>query len=199
MLAQLTWTVRIVGISRRQERHIVGLGVRPTLLKSRVPEGEVLQAKDFPHAILLDVLVLVDATLPPLHQAPRVCVLDALMGARRHHAAEATFRASALVVHVDDALDLGVIEQEAVHRAITAGHEGLGEAIDVEPLHALFAIVAATEELDARVRMIGVQLSNLVSSAKGDGIGHWASHLLVQALVEIVAVLVLELANFLLI
>jgi hypothetical protein len=154
VFAQLIGPIRVVGIRRRQERHVVGLGVRPALLKGRVPEGEVLQAEDLPHAILLDVLILVDAALPPLYEAPRMCVLDALVGARRHHAAEAALRARALGVYVDDALNLRVIKQEAVHGAIAAGDEGFGETADVQPLYALFAIVAAAEEFDTGVWMV---------------------------------------------
>jgi hypothetical protein len=57
-----------------------------------------------------------------------------------------------------------VIEQEAVYGAIATGYEGFGETADVETLDALFAVVAASEELDARVRVVGVELGNLIMS-----------------------------------
>jgi hypothetical protein len=58
-----------------------------------------------------------------------------------------------------------VIEKEAVDGAITAGYEGFRETTDIETLDALLAIVAASKELDARVGMVGVELSDLVMSA----------------------------------
>lgn len=165
VIAQLVRPIWIVGVCGRQKRNIIGLGVRPALLKGRVPERKVFQAENFPDAILFDVLVLVDAAFPPLYKTSWVGVLDAVVGTRRHHAAEAALCAGALVVHVDNALDLGVVEQETVYGTIAASDKSLREAANVEPLHALFAIVATTEEFDARICVVGVELSDLPSLA----------------------------------
>jgi hypothetical protein len=165
VLAKLVRAVRVLGKGRGQERHVVGLGVRPPLLKGRVPERKVFQPEDLPYAVLLDILVLVDASFPPLYEATRVRVFDALVRAGRHHATEAALRAGTFEVHVDNALDLRVIEQKAMDGAVAAFHKGIGEAPDVEAPHALLAIVAAAEELDARVGVVRVELSNLGLSA----------------------------------
>jgi hypothetical protein len=162
MIAKLIRAIRILGEGRGQKGHVVGLGVRPSFLERRMPEGEVLQPEDLPHAILLDIFVLIDASFPPLYEPARVRVLDALVGTGRHHAAETALCTCTLGVHVDDALDLRMVEQEAVYRAIAAGHKCFGEAANVETLHAFFAIVAAAEELNARVRMVGIEVGNLV-------------------------------------
>jgi hypothetical protein len=165
MIAQDIRPIRVIRVRRGQERHVVGLRVGPAFLERRVPERKVLQPEDLPHAVLLDVLVLVYATLPPLYQPTWVRVLDAFVGAGGHHAAEATLRSRAVCVDIDDALHLRVVEEEAVNGPIAASYEGFREAADVETLDSLFAMVAASEELDARVRMVGVELGNLLTSA----------------------------------
>lgn len=199
VLTQLVRSLRVFRICLGHEGHVVGLGVRPALPKLGVPEGEVLQPEDLPHAILLDVLILVYAALPPLHQPTRVRVLDALVRAGGHHASESALGTGAFGVDVDDALDLGVIEEETVDWPVAAVHEGLREAADVEAADAVLAIVAAAEELNAGVRVVGVEVDNLEPSVANTATCNGAAHLLVQALVEIVAVLVLQLAHFLLV
>lgn len=136
--------------------------MRPPLFEGRVPEGEVLQPEDLPHSILFDVFVLVYTTFPPLHQAARVCVFDAIVGTGRHHAPEATFGSGAFCVDVDNALHLWMIEKKPMHRTIASGYEGIREATDIESLNALLAIVSASEELNACVRVIGVEVGDLL-------------------------------------
>jgi len=55
-----------------------------------------------------------------------------------------------------------VIEKKAMHRAIASGYEGIREATDVESLDALLAIVSASEELNACVWVIGVEVGDLL-------------------------------------
>jgi hypothetical protein len=195
MITQNIRPIRVIRVRRGEEGHVVGLRVRPALLERRVPEREVLQPEDLPNAVLFDVLILVYAALPPLYQPAGVRVLDAVMGASGHHAAKATLRSRAVCVDVDDTLHLWMVEQKAVNGAIAAGYEGFREAADVETLDALFAMVAAPKELDARVRMISVELGDLIVSVFLLCIGRVQFHLLVEALVEIVAVRVLKLAD----
>lgn len=96
-----------------------------------MPEREVPQSKNLPHTVLFDILVLVYASFPPLHQTARVRIFDAFMCTCGHHAAEAAFSAVAVGADVHDTLDLRVVEKEAVDGAIAAFHEGFGEATDV--------------------------------------------------------------------
>lgn len=92
------------------EWHVIWLGVRPTFVKGRMPKGKILESEDLPHTILFNVLVLVHTTFPPLHQAAGVCVLDTLVCAGGHHAAEAALCMCALCIDVDYALHLRVIK-----------------------------------------------------------------------------------------
>jgi hypothetical protein len=94
-----------------------------------------------------------------------VCVLDAVVGAGGHLTPEATFCSPAVWIDVDYALHLGVIEEEAVYGSIAPGYEGVREAADVQALDAFFAIITASQEFDARVRVVGVELGDLVMSA----------------------------------
>lgn len=48
----------------------------PTALKLGVPEREVPVPEQLPHAILLEVLVLVEPALPPLYVTARVSLVD---------------------------------------------------------------------------------------------------------------------------
>jgi hypothetical protein len=77
-----------------------------------------------------------------------------LVGARAHHAGEPTLGSGAILVHVDDALHLRVIEKEAVYGAIATCNEGFGKAPNVETLHTLLAIVAAAKEFDAGIGVV---------------------------------------------
>ena len=74
-----------------------------------MPERKVLQPEDSPRAILLDVLILIYTSLPPLYKATGVRVLNAFVGTGGHHAAEAAFGSGAFSVNVDNALHLGMI------------------------------------------------------------------------------------------
>jgi hypothetical protein len=199
VLAEFVRPIWIVRIRRRKERHIVGLCMRPTLLESSMPEGKVFQPENLPHAALLDVLVLIDAALPPLYQSTWVRVFDALVSAGRHHTPKTPLGACTLGVHIDDALDLRVVEEEAVDRPVAPVHEGLSEAADVKASDTIFAVVATAEELDARVGMVREQFSNLLVIKGGLKTGKWVYYLLVETLVEVVAVLVLELSDLFLV
>lgn len=48
-----------------------------------------------------------------------------------------------------------------MYRAVTTLDEGIGKATDVQPLDTFFAIVAAAEELDACIGMVGEEVSDL--------------------------------------
>ena len=161
VIAQNVRPVRICGVGLREKRHVVRLGMRPAFFERRMPKGKVLQSEDFPHTVLFDIFVLIYPAFPPLYQTARMCVLDAVMGASRHHAAEATLCTCAFIVDIDDALHLWVIEEEAMDRTVTSSYEAFREAANIEALYALFAIVATTEELDTRVRVVGIEIGNL--------------------------------------
>lgn len=138
---QLVRAIWILWEGRGHEWDVVWLGVRPAFVELGMPEREVLEPEDLPYTILLDVFVFIYATFPPLYQPTWVGVLDAFMGARGHHAPEASFGPRAITIYVDDALYLRVIEEEAVHRAVATSYKGFGKATDIQPLHTLLPIV----------------------------------------------------------
>jgi hypothetical protein len=199
-IAQDIWPIWILWIRLREERYVVGLGVCPAFVERRVPKRKVLQPKNLPHAVLFYVFVLVYATFPPLYKTARVCILDTVVGTSRHHAAEATFGSRAFGVDVDYALHLWMIKEEAMNRTIASGYECIGEATEIESLYALLAIVSASEKLNACVRVVGIEAGNLVTLASIRSKNHVQStHLLIQTLVEVIAVGVLKLTDVLLI
>lgn len=118
--------------------------MRPAFVELGVPEREVLEPEDLPHAILLDVLILIYAAFPPLYQPAWVRIFDTLVRTSRHHAPEAPLGARAIAVHIDNALNLGMVEKEAMYGTIAASYEGFGEAINVKTFYAFLAIIAAT-------------------------------------------------------
>lgn len=154
VLTELIWTKRILWERGREERDIVGFGIRPALFEGGMPEGEVLQPEDLPYAILLYVFVFVDASLPPLNQAARMRVLDALVCARSHHAAKAPFGTCAVIADVNNALNLRMVEEKAVDGSIAALDKSVGKTSDIQALHPFFAIVTTAEELDTAVRVV---------------------------------------------
>lgn len=162
MIAKLVRPCWILWICFGHKRHIVGLCVRPALFERAMPKWKVLQSEDFPSTLLLNVLVFIYASFPPLYQSTRVRILDALVRARGHHATKASFGSDATGINVYDALDLRMIKQETMHGSIATLHKVLCKAPDVQSLNALFAIVAATKELDAGIGVVGKKVSNLV-------------------------------------
>jgi hypothetical protein len=55
-----------------------------------------------------------------------------------------------------------MIKEKAMNRAIASGYERVCEATYVQSLNALFAIVSASEKLNACVRVVGVEVDDLV-------------------------------------
>ena len=98
----------------------------------------------------------------------------ALVAAALQHAAESAFGARAVVGHVHDVLQHQVIEQEAAQRPVHAAGEVLAEPVAVEPPYPGLAAVDAVEE------------------AHFAGVGKERHRLVVQALVDVVAVFVLQ-------
>lgn len=140
---KLIWAEWFLWKRFRHEGDVVWLRVTPAFLELRMPEWKILQSEDLPHTIFLDVLILIDAALPPLHKSPRVRILDTIMCTGGHHASKATLGSCAIGVDVDDALNLRMIEEEAVHRTIPSSYKTSGKAADVEPLDTFSTIVPA--------------------------------------------------------
>ena len=86
-----------------------------------------------------------------------------------------------------------------MYGAISAGYKGVCEAADVEPLDAIFAVEASSKELDAGIRMIGIEVGNLRKLVEIASHHANSSYLFVEAFVEIVAVRILEFADVLLV
>lgn len=126
-----------------------------------MPKRKVPITEQLPHAVLLDVLVLIQASLPPLPVAARVVLLDALVRARLHERAHAAPGVRARLVDVDNVLHHDVVQQPAVHRSVAALDEALLEPALVEALDARFAAVAGAEELDVGVGVVGEHVNYL--------------------------------------
>lgn len=144
-----------------------------------MPEGKVAVAKQLPHAVFLEILVLVHAALPPLHVAARVHLVDALVRAGAHEGAHAHPRVRARLVDVDNVLQHGMVQQKAVHGPVAALDKHLLEPALVQSLDAGLASVAAPQELDVRIGVVGKHVD----------------HFIVEALVEVVAVFEVHFAD----
>lgn len=145
-----------------------------------MPEGKVSIAKKLPDTILLDVLVLIDAALPPLDVAAWMRLIDTVVGAGAHDGAHAHPGVAGVGVDIDNVLHHGVVQQEAVHGAVAALDKGGLEAALVEAADACFPAVARAQELDVGVWVVGKQVDDFI----------------VEAFVQVVAVLVVCLADF---
>jgi len=145
-----------------------------------VPEGEIAVAEQLPNAPFLDVLVLVQASLPPLPVTPGEVILDALVRAGLHQSAHAAPGVRSGGIDVDDVLHHDVVEEPAVDGTVAALDEVLLEAALVEALDALLAAVARSEKLDVGVRVVREHVDDFV----------------VEAFVEVVAILEMRLADF---
>jgi len=109
-----------VGFSVRGD--VVFRGILPAMLNSAVPEREVSETENFPHAILLDVLILVDTALPPLPQsAGRVFV--GLVGSSAHQGAETAFTDACSGIVVYHILGDKVVQEETLYGTISAPDE----------------------------------------------------------------------------
>lgn len=72
--------------------HVIGGSMLPPLVELAMPEGIVPQPEDLPHAILLDVFVLVHAAFPPLLFGSREkSVVHAVVIAGAHEGAKPSF------------------------------------------------------------------------------------------------------------
>lgn len=111
---------------------------------------------------------------------PRVYLIDTLVGARAHEGPHAHPRVGSGLVHVDDILQHGMVQQKAVHWAITTLDKQLLKTTLVETFYPCFATVATTQELDIGVRMIGKHVDDFV----------------VEAFVEVVAIFEVGFADF---
>lgn len=169
-----------MGLGR--EGDVVRLHVRPTLADFSMPEGEVPQFEDLPNSVLFDVFVLVDSAFPPLHQSPWVFVRYAVVRTGGHDSTESHPGMSPVVVDITDILHHGVVKQEPMNWAIAAFDKELGEAVEIETLYALLATISPTKEFNEGVRIVGKKLGDL----------------LIEALVKVVAVLVVKFSNVLL-
>ena len=173
---QLVGAVGVLGVGDRRVRHEVGRGVGPAVLQAAMPERPVEQPPDLPGAVLADVVVLVEAALQPLADRRAVRGRE-LVSAGLHQHAEACPRRATVVVDRYDVLHDRVVEQAAEGRAVLPVGEAGAEAARVQAGGAGLALVDAADEDDLAV--VGEQVHDLV----------------IQALVEVVAVGVLQVAD----
>src|SRR5215469_645899 len=128
----------------------------PPFREAAVPEGVVAQRLDLPHAALANVLVLVNATLPPGALPP----LGRLVQTCLHQRAAAYLGRATVPGDVDDHLHLRMIEQPAVARAVVSLGEAFLEAPDVQAAHARLALVDPAEK--PHLAVVGKQVDDLV-------------------------------------
>src|SRR5687768_10242869 len=109
-----------------------------------MPEREIAEPRNLPHAVLTDIAVVVDAAFPPR----AVRTLGAVVKAGLHHRAAADGGGRAVESDVDHHLELRMIEQPAIARTIVVLGEGLAEAVDIEPPQPRLALVDPAEKPD---------------------------------------------------
>ena len=170
---------RIAGIELALVRHRdeVDRGLRPALGEAAVPEGIVTQRLDLPDAVLLHIFILVNAAFPP----GALLALGGFVQAGLHLRAAADLGALPVGRDVDDHLQLRMIEQPAVARAVMTLRETGLEALDIEAADALLALVDAAEEPDLAI--LGEQVDHLIILRFVDEIAVGILHLADLALV----------------
>lgn len=163
------WTLRILFRIKRNE--LSDLLVAPPSSEIRMPKREIFQLPDLPDTVLFDVLIFVDAALPPLNEASGVGILDALVGSSTHECTEASLSMVSIGRHVDDVLHLGVVEEEAVDRAVTSFYEVACESSDIKSLNSLSTPVTASNELNEGIRIVRKKIDNLDSNQQDEVYG----------------------------
>src|SRR6266403_1766864 len=146
----------VLGVAPLRHGDKIERGFLPPLGEAAVPERVITQRPDLPSIVAAHVVVFVDATLPP-------CALPAIgrvMQPGLHYRASAYLGRAAVLRDVDDHLQLRVIEQPAVARAVVPLRELLLEALDVQAAHAGLALVDAAEK--PHLGVLGEQVDNLV-------------------------------------
>ncbi len=126
-----------------------------------MPEWEILELENLPDAVLFDVLILIDAAFPPLHEASGVRVFDAFVSAGGHEGSETPVGTVTRGSYGDHVLHLGVVEKEAVDWSISAIDEPLRETVDIQPLDTCFAAVSAADEFHESIGMISKEIDYL--------------------------------------
>lgn len=109
-----------------------------------------------------------------------MCLVDRIVctGAHEGTHSDPGVRSSRIDVH--DILHHNVVQQEPVYGAVAALDESVLEPALVQPLDAFFAAIARAEKLDVRVWVVGKHVDYFV----------------VEALVEVVAILEVDFADF---
>jgi hypothetical protein len=172
LLHNLIWTERTLRVNLGIQRNeLSDLLVAPASGEIRMPQWEILQLPDLPDTVLFDVLILVDATLPPLDEATGVSILDAFVGSGAHECTEASLSMVSIGGDIDDVLHLGVVEQKAVDRTVASIYEVAGESSDIKSLHSLFVPVSASNELNKGFRIVRIKIDDLDSNQQDEVYG----------------------------
>lgn len=109
-----------------------------------------------------------------------VCLVDRIVSPSAHEGPHAYPSVRSSGIHVHDILHHDVVEEEPVYGAVAALDEGVLEPALVQPLDAFFAAIARAEKLDVRVWVVGKHVD----------------HFVVEAFVEVVAILEVDFADF---
>src|ERR1700722_5781356 len=153
---QRVGTERILRVERLGHRNEVDRRLRPTLIEAAMPEREVSQRLDLPDAVFAHIVVLVDAALPPGALRP----LGRLVQTGLHGRAAAYLRRAAVRRHVDDHLQLRMIQQPAIARSVMPLGELCLKALDIQTPYARLALVYTAKEPD--IALIREQVHYLV-------------------------------------
>lgn len=109
-----------------------------------------------------------------------VCLVDRIVSPSAHEGPHAYPSVRASGIHVHDILHHDVVEEEPVYGAVAAFDESVLEPALIQPLDPFFTAIARPEKLDVRVRVVGKHVD----------------YFIVEALIEIVAILEVNLADF---
>jgi hypothetical protein len=162
LLHDLIRTSRVLRICLHIERNeFPNLFVAPPSCEVCMPEWEILQLEDSPDAVLFYVLIFVEATFPPLHEATGMGVCDALVGPCAHESSEASAGSGSVASDINYVLHLGMVEKEAVNWAISSIYKGFCESSDVEPVHPLLLSVSSPNELDECIWIVHIEINDL--------------------------------------
>ncbi len=125
--------------------------MRPALLERALVDAHVAAGPDFPDSALVHVVVLVEAAFPPLLRKHARAARPRLVAAGRHQVTKTPFGRLAVSGHVHDVLQLRVIEQKTVDRAVHTPGKILAEAGAIEPAQPRLAAEGAAHEADLAV------------------------------------------------
>ncbi len=149
----------------------------PTLVVYTVVQAVTVQLLNLPQSVFSHIPIFVNTALPPLLRQSCRRFGVAVVHPGLHQVPEAAERGPPIRRHIDDILQLQVIQQKSVHWTVVAAGEVLAEPLDVQATQASLALEHTAHEMHL--------------AAGGEQIDDF----LVEALVEVIPVGELQLAD----